>query len=293
MIGGIPAAAIDSGLIQAEAALAMPRALLICAGAALVALVLAAGSRATDPTVKFRINQPVEIAVVVDPSLYFSTGVVNAVRMALQGESVHGWPFRIDIFAAPCGGDLSDVAANTTTAEHVLSSLDIVAVVGHECSYSFAGMPGVPGTGPCPAPVTPSALELYEDASMPVINGSTTSRCLPVVSRTMYTGTAVPDPAFTVWYDWVQTLPSDQSWRTAYAQQFGTPPSAFADMYYDAARILVKSIEQVATSNGYMLSVDRGAVASAIRHTWGYAGVTCRVDIDAGTGQRKYELRGC
>jgi ABC-type branched-subunit amino acid transport system substrate-binding protein len=60
------------------------------------------------------------------------------------------------------------------------------------------------------------------------------------------------------------------------------PPSDFADLYYDAANIVIDDIANAAQvdANGRLI-VNRAALATAVRNTSAYPGVTCSVTIDS------------
>lgn len=246
--------------------------------------------------VDFPTGRPVELAVVIDPTTDWGQGVLNAVHMAVQGKSLNGAAFQVDIYDAPCNTGPTDVAANVAAAQNVLADSAILAVIGHGCSYAFAGMPAAyGGNGPCPTPVSPNGLAVYEAAGMPTINGSTTNRCLPGVGPTMFNSTAVADPRFNAWYAAVQRTPGDQLWRARYAAEFGASPTDYADLYYDATSVLVAAIRSSARPIVGGISIDRAAIASALRHTSGFPGATCAVDIDPATGYRVFQMppRAC
>jgi ABC-type branched-subunit amino acid transport system substrate-binding protein len=80
----------------------------------------------------------------------------------------------------------------------------------------------------------------------------------------------------------VKALPSDVRWRARFAARVGSPPSDYADLYYDATDVLLAAIrERIGHGN---LTVDRAALAEA--RTRGFRGVTCTVTLDPATGFR-------
>src|SRR5262249_26874312 len=99
--------------------------------------------------------------------------------------------------------------------------------------------------------------------------------------------TTVNDNGFDEWYATISTLPSDVAWRQAYRLRFGSAPSEFADLYYDAAGLLVRDLQRVSTIDAnHDLVIQRGSLANAVRSTTNYQGVSCTVSIDASTGDR-------
>lgn len=232
-------------------------------------------------------DQSAEVALVLDPSELpdISTSVGNAVRMAEQlTPPIDGFPVRVVTYAAPCFSD-DAVAANAAVASTVVSDPHSVAVIGHLCSVAFSGLT-TPDASPCESPLVPNALSIYESAGIPAISGSATGDCLPSVGPSMFDRTAVADPDFDTWYSQVTALSSDARWRAMYAHEFGSPPSDFADLYFDATRILLSRIAQVAQVRHGNLVVDRALLASAIRATTGFRGVTGSITIDPVTGNR-------
>jgi ABC-type branched-subunit amino acid transport system substrate-binding protein len=99
--------------------------------------------------------------------------------------------------------------------------------------------------------------------------------------------TTVDDDRFDSWYATVSQVPSDLAWRQSYALEFGVAPSAFADLYYDAASLLIRDLQQVSTVDvGGKLLVNRAALAHAVRNTTSYRGVSCTLTLDPSTGNR-------
>jgi len=84
----------------------------------------------------------------------------------------------------------------------------------------------------------------------------------------------------------VGALPAVQAWDAEYQARFGTAPAAFAALYFDAASILLRRVQQVSRISGKTLVIDRAALAAAARDTIGYRGVTCDVALDPATGNR-------
>ena len=218
-------------------------------------------------------GQPLQIAVAVDDTglgAFFGPSAREAVQFAIERHpTVRGFPIKVDAFSAPCdNGSPASLADNTTAANAVVGNTQIVAVLGQTCS-----------------PEASAWLPIYEAAGLVTINGSTTGP-VAALGPTVFNGTAVPDPGFTPWYAAVKALPGDLRWRSSFQARFGSPPSDFADLYYDAANVLLTAIEETATIDDGSLVIDRAALATAVRHTSGLPGVTCSITLDPASGYR-------
>jgi hypothetical protein len=241
----------------------------------------------TNSVVVLSHGQSVELALVLVPSDLpdISASIGNAVQMAEQlTPSIDGFRVQLVDYGAPCFSD-DYVAANAAVASAVVSDPHTVAVIGHPCSNAFSGLLHTDAS-PCESPSSPNALSIYEAAGVPTINGSTTGICLPSVGPSMFNRTAVANPNFDSWYSQVTALPSDVRWRAIYAKEFGSPPTDFADLYFDATRILLSRIAQVAHVQHGNLVIDRAVLAATIRATTGFNGVTGSITIDPATGNR-------
>jgi ABC-type branched-subunit amino acid transport system substrate-binding protein len=261
--------------------------------AALVTLAAVAGPVSSSMGAPARVvvprGGPVQIAVVLDTSdsigATYSAGIHNAIQMAVALQrSIRGFPIELnDGFDAPClGDDASD--QNAAAARAVVANTQNVAVLGHFCSSPFAG--AALFSGPCPAPSPTSALATYEQHGLATINGSTTSPCLTATGPTTFNATTVPDPGSDIWYAQITSLPSDHLWQLLYRIEFGVAPTPFADLYFDATRLLLTRLEQTSRVVGGALVIDRAALAQALRHTVGFPGVTCSITLDPTTGFR-------
>jgi hypothetical protein len=57
--------------------------------------------------------------------------------------------------------------------------------------------------------------------------------------------------------------------------QFGTAPTAFADLYYDAASLLIRDVQSTSSIEGSgNLVINRAALSQAVPTTTKYQGVT-------------------
>ena len=220
-------------------------------------------------------GQPVEVAFAADLTGLtsgFAVSLGNAVKMAVDAHpAIRGFPIQINLVNAPCGDPTADLAAATS----IVANTQNVAVLGHFCSTGDA-----------------VALPVYQTADLVTISGSTTDPSLPLFGSDVFNSVAVPDGCcpyvdqFSPWYDTVMTLPSDLAWRQAFTAQFGTAPTAFADLYYDAAGLLVRDVQSTSSiDGGGNLVINRAALARAVRNTAKYQGVTSTITLDP-TGYR-------
>jgi ABC-type branched-subunit amino acid transport system substrate-binding protein len=227
---------------------------------------------------------PVQIAFVADRSgtaASYYAGIRNAARMALQLQgTIRGFRVQLnDDLDAPC----TSIAQGVADANTVVGNPQNVAVIGHFCSPSLGGT-GLPGT--CPSPSATSALSIYEHSGVVVINGSTTNPCLSAIGPSVFNATIISDPGSDAWYAQVTALPIDRLWQLIYQAEFGVAPTGFADLYFDATRVLLTRIAQISRVVQGSLVIDRAALAQAVRHTTGFPGVTCSISLDPATGYR-------
>jgi ABC-type branched-subunit amino acid transport system substrate-binding protein len=212
-------------------------------------------------------GQSIQIALANDSGSGFSTSLANAVSMAVGNHTtVDGFPIKVNtVDVRTCGNLPGTGAVAATGAYRITSNLQNVGVLGQVCSQGFA-----------------QALKIYETADVVVITGSATNPALPAAGPDVFNRTTVDDNTFDNWYATISQLPADLVWRQQYTDQFATTPSDFADLYYDAANILIDDIAAVSQvdSRGELV-VNRAALATAVRNTTDYPGVTCSVTIDS------------
>jgi ABC-type branched-subunit amino acid transport system substrate-binding protein len=226
-------------------------------------------------------GQPIQIAFASDSGFGGTRSLAHAIQMAVDNHGgVLGFPIRINaVDAATCGSPPNTVSAATGAAYKITANLQNVAVLGQVCSHGFA-----------------QALAIYQKAKMVVVSGSATNTALPAAGPTVFNRTVVDDN-LADWYAAISQLPSDLAWRLDYTVKFGAPPSDFADLYYDAASIVLNDIAAASQVDAKgELIVNRSALAAAIRTTTAYPGVTCSVTIDPATGDRTDDeaaIRAC
>jgi hypothetical protein len=171
-------------------------------------------------------GQPVQITFAGDSGYGGSSSLANAIRMAVANHpSVRGFPIRISTVDTPTCGSQNAVSAATTAAYRITANLQNVAVLGQVCSHGFA-----------------QALAIYQKAGMVVISGSATNTALPAAGPTVFDRTIVDDNIVDSWYPVISQLPDDLAWRLDYTAKYGSPPADFADLYYDAASIVIDDI---------------------------------------------------
>ena len=244
---------------------------LLALGAGVLMLATAEGAAGPSGSVSVQRGQPVEIAFAVDQSGFaagFAESLTNAVQMAVEAHpAIRGFPIQVNLVDAPCG----DIAADLAAATSIVAHAENVAVLGQVCSLGFD-----------------ATLPVYEAAGLVTITGSASRDNLPAFGPTVFNRTIVRDgDGGEAWYEAVSLLPSVAAWREAYESRFGSPPTALADLYYDAASLLIRNLQKVSRMDGgKLLVIDRSALAEAVRGTVKYQGVTCTVTLDPATGNR-------
>ena len=224
-------------------------------------------------------GSPVQIAVVLDHSgglTAAGASARNAVQMAVERHPrIRGFKVLLNDFDGPCGGKVGDTrdipSLNAAVATAVVENAQNVAVIGHMCSLGDR-----------------AALPTYETAGVVTLSGSATDPLNPTLGPHVFNSVDVPDDVpgeSNTWYATVQTLPSDIRWRMQYQREFGSPPDQFADLYFDAASLMLDQIAATADIRDGSLVIDRASLATAVRSVSdseeeGFRGVTCRITLD-------------
>ena len=216
-------------------------------------------------------GQPVQIAFAADPGYNGAASLANAVQMAVSDHpAVAGFKVAINTINAPTCGNPNPVPPATAAASRITANLQNVAVIGQVCSHGFA-----------------EALAIYEQAHLVVVSGSATGTGLPAAGPTVFNRTIVDDNRIDYWYPVISQLPIDLAWRQDYTNRFGAPPADYADLYYDAASLVIGDLAAASSVDAQGdLIVNRAALAHAVRTTSGYQRVSCSVTIDPATGDR-------
>ena len=195
----------------------------------------------------------------------FAESFRHALQMAIeQHPTIRGFSVRVNEYDPPCfSGDVA--AANTAVAARVVAHSQNAAVLGHLCS---------PGFGP--------ALPTYEAAGLVTISGSATVAGLAALGPTVFNRTALADPGFESWYELVKALPSEVAFRQDFVAEVGAEPLDLTDLYYDAATLLLRRLQQTSRIDRRgNLVIDRAALARAVRSTVDFQGVSCTITLDS------------
>ncbi len=237
-----------------------------------IALTGASAAQTTAAQVVIPHGQPVQIAFTADTTDFpdFSQSFENAVRMAIeQRPRLKGFPIQLNVVETRCGQDPNVDADDAAAAQTIVANPQNTAVLGNLCSFGF-----------------PAALAVYQSAGLVAITGSATADWIP--SSSVLDRTVVRDvDGFAGWYALVQALPSDLTWQNDYAAEFGTAPAPFADLWFDAASLLLDRLKDVSTRDrAGNLVVDRTRLASAVRSTTDFQGVSCTITLAPATGDR-------
>jgi ABC-type branched-subunit amino acid transport system substrate-binding protein len=215
-------------------------------------------------------ESPVQIAVVLPlsgPQAPLGEGAWNAIQLAVEKHSrIRGFTVQLNPFDGPC----HDPGQNVIAANQVVANPQNVAVIGHFCSVDFS-----------------AALPVYEAADLVTLTGSVTSPFVPGFGPDVFNDVAVSDACcpfqdnFDPWYQTVSRLPRDLHWREKdYRKEFGMSPPPFADLYFDAASLLLDKIASVAShADDGSLVIDRATLARAVRATAGFDGVSCDITL--------------
>jgi ABC-type branched-subunit amino acid transport system substrate-binding protein len=241
---------------------------------------------ATSPTATSTVvvprGQPVQFAFTADTTegpLFagITTSAKDAIQMAIQQHPfIRGFPVQVNDVETSCGGD------NTSSATAIVSNTQNTAVLGNLCSFGMV-----------------SALPIYQAAGVVTISGAATGSFLPALGPTVFNRTAVVSDAVgdpgDIWLSQVATLPSVSEWEQEFEAEFGMAPffEPFPALYFDAASLLLNRLQQVSRIVNGNLVIDRAALASAVRNTTNFQGVSCTITLDPSTGNRINNLAGC
>jgi ABC-type branched-subunit amino acid transport system substrate-binding protein len=220
-------------------------------------------------------GQPVQFAFTADttqgsPFAEFSQSAENAIQMALeQHPTIRGFPIRVNDVETLCQGN------NTQSAAAIVDNKQNTAVLGNLCSAGSV-----------------TALPIYQAAGLVTISGSASNSNLPTLAPTVFNRTIVVSDAVgdagDLWAKQVAALPSVLNWDQNYVAEFGMTPvlAPFPALYFDAASLLLRRLQQVSRIINGNLVVNRAALATAVRDTSYYRGVTCTISLDPTTGNR-------
>ena len=269
----------------------MYRVTLLAAVAIVVAVLVSATSAsaqpvATSPTTTSTVvvprGQPVQIAFTADTTQVpiiadFTASAEDAIQLAVeQHPTIRGFRVQVNYVETDCFGD------NTSSATAIVSNTQNTAVLGNICSSGMV-----------------SALPIYQAAGVVTISGSATNSGLPALGPTVFNRTATVSDAAgdpgDIWASQVAALPSVLEWEQEFEAEFGMAPffEPYPGLYFDAASLLLSDLQRVSKIVNGNLVIDRSALASAVRNTTNFEGVSCTISLDPLTGNRVNDLAGC
>lgn len=169
--------------------------------------------------------------------------------------------------------DRCEEVAGATAAEQLLTDHPtVLGVIGPFCS----------------APAM-EALPVYQEANLVSISGGATREDLSILfgsggffNRTVYHDGQLRDLGIPG--DWVDSIPAVQDFYARYENQYGPIPEEIRPLMaytYDATQVLLHAIEQVAIryTDG-SITIERAALAQAVRRTEGFTGLTGLILFD-------------
>ena len=241
-----------------------------------LAVVVAPAAGADSDKVIVRPGERVEIAFTAiteeDPILADLTASFRrAIDLAVASNpTIDGFPVRIVDVETSCGGD------NTAAAGGIVAHRRYVGVLGFICSEGAA-----------------SGLPVLESAGIVSISGSSSRDALPASAPTTFNRVVARDgDDFESWYAAVMASSVNGAWRAVYQALYGSPPLFLADLYFDAAALLLAKLDETAKIERNRLVVDRSRLAAAARGTLAFAGASCAITIDPATGNRVVPAAG-
>jgi len=142
--------------------------------------------------------------------------------------------------------------------------------------------------GPLCSPAAMGSLPVYQQAHLVSISGSATREDLTTLfgaggfNRTVLNDGQMRDLGLSE--DHIDDLASVQGFYARYESQYGPLPAEIRPLMaytYDAAQVLLSAIEDAAIvgENG-SVSIERSALADAVRSTQGFTGLTGSIAFD-------------
>jgi ABC-type branched-subunit amino acid transport system substrate-binding protein len=181
---------------------------------------------------------------------------------------IKGFSIQRNDFDAGCDQEAGEIAGY-----QVITNTQNLGVVGPLCSSSTLGM----------APV-------LESAGVVMISYSNTNPDLGNNGWTVFNRTVVVDPEYQYWNELISDLPNVIAWSNAFNVIYGRPPSEFTKYVYDATSLLLTRINEVSTLDvDNNLLVDRAALASAVRNTSAFEGITSLITLES-DGDRQFKF---
>ena len=206
-------------------------------------------------------GDPIQIAF----ASWFDPGVpyqdyMDAFDMAVEDYgSINGFSIQRNNYNAGC-----DLSTGVVAGNEIITNTQNLGVVGPYCSYSTIGMASV-----------------LETAGVVMISYSNTFPDLGGYGWTIFNRTVVADPGYLGWDAKVSEFPSVLDWSADFHTKFGRQPTSYAKYAYDATTLLLARIDEVsALDPSNNLLVDRFALASAVRNTSSFMGITGLITLE-------------
>lgn len=227
-------------------------------------------SAAANGSVVIAPGNPVEIAVANSTVIPEAADIPLAVQQAISAYgAIKGFSVQTNSFDTGCDG-----AVAATKAANIVANAQHVGVLGPLCSGATIG-----------------AAPVFEAAGLVMISASNTAMDLHTYGPNIFNRVVIEDPGSDNWNAQVSGLASVQTWEADFNTIYGHAPWSFAKYAYDAAMLLLTRIEQVSTvDGGGNLVIDREQLATAVRTTTNYAGITGMIALDVnGTRLNTFE----
>lgn len=203
-------------------------------------------------------GNPVEIAVALDFNWTTLQDLYDAVEMAFADYGdIKGFALQQNHYDAGCDTPNGENAANA-----IVANTQNAGVIGPLCSSSTMG-----------------AAPIFESNGFVMISPSNTGSSVPSFGPNIFNRVVLEDPYFEDWEKTIESLPSVQSWQADFLAQYGRQPDLFAKYTYDATILLLTRIKQVSKLNAGNLEIDRAKLATAVRDTFDFAGITGQIAL--------------
>jgi hypothetical protein len=203
-------------------------------------------------------GNPIEIAVALDFNWPTVQDWFDAVEMAFADYGdIKGFALQQNHYDAGCDTPNGENAANA-----IVANAQNAGVIGPLCSSSTVG-----------------AAPIFEANGFVMISPSNTGSSVPSFGPNIFNRVVLEDPYFEDWEIAIESLASVQSWQADFLAQYGRQPDLFAKYTYDATTLLLTRIKQVSKLNGGNLEIDRAKLATAVRDTFDFRGVTGQIAL--------------
>jgi hypothetical protein len=203
----------------------------------------------------------VEIAVTMADSLPDSQDSYKAVDLAVAAHGpIHGFSIQVNPYNGECS-----TPDGTSMGAAIVAHATNVGVVGPYCSVTSMG-----------------ALPAFETAGLVMVSGTNSNPSLYAAGPRVFNRVMISDPGSDNWIQIVKNTPGYVSWAALFTTTYGHQPADLAVMYFDAAQVLLKAIDDVSVvDGGGNLVISRAALRAAVRSTFRFPGVTGQIDLTA------------